>query len=88
MKIYVCNLSVQARRQELEELFSRHGKVTALHMPADSRCASVTMDGAEAMQAAIEALDGHLLHGRKLKVTEARPREESDHAANPTVPVE
>lgn len=77
MKIYVCNLSVQTRRQELEELLSKHGKVETLHLPAGSRCACATMKSEEEMEAVIEALDGQQLHGRKIKVTEGQTRADS-----------
>lgn len=70
MKILVGNLAVQTTQAELKELFAGHGKVRAVHLPVagkfQSACGCVTMATAEEVDAAMEALDGFELHGRKL----------------------
>ena len=81
MKLYVGNLSFDTSEQDLRTMFSDHGEVTDLHIPSDRETgrsrgfAFVTMDSAQAMNNAIEALNGkEQSNGRILKVNEARPR--------------
>ena len=82
MKMYVGNLSFDTTKQDLESLFSEHGTVTDVHLPTDRESgrprgfAFVTMDSKEAMNSAIEAIDGSDVGGRTLKVNEAKPRED------------
>lgn len=82
MKMYVGNLSFKTTKQDIEALFSQHGKVTDVHLPVDRDSgqprgfAFVTMDSPAAMQSAITALHGKELDGRNLKVNEAQAREE------------
>ena len=82
MKMFVGNLSFDTSEQQLKELFSEHGEVTDVNMPADRETgrprgfAFVTMDSKSAMVNAIKALDGTELDGRDLKVNEAKPRED------------
>jgi len=81
-KMYVGNLPYNASEEEIRDLFSEHGAVSevALIMDRDSGrprgFAFVTMESAEGMQAAIEALNEVEWMGRSLTVNEARPREE------------
>ena len=81
-KMYVGNLSFDASEAEVRELFSQHGTVTDIHVPTDRTTgrmrgfAFVTMDSKEAMDAAINALNGQQFMGRALTINEARPREE------------
>ena len=81
MRIHIGNLSFKMDERELRSLFSHHGEVTDLHIPTDRETgrprgfAFVTMDSAQAMNNAIEALNGkEQRNGRILKVNEARPR--------------
>ncbi|MEX2581071.1 MAG: RNA-binding protein [Verrucomicrobiales bacterium] len=82
MKMYVGNLSFDTTKEDLETLFSDHGTVTDVHVPEDRETgrprgfAFVTMDSKQAMESAIEALDGQDVDGRTIKVNEARPRED------------
>jgi cold-inducible RNA-binding protein len=79
-KMYVGNLSFDASEQDLRELFGAHGGVTEVFMPIDRFSnrprgfAFITMDSAEAMNAAISALNGQAFQGRPLTVNEARPQ--------------
>lgn len=81
-KMYVGNLSFDATEADVKELFSQHGTVTDVHLPTDRTTgrmrgfAFVTMDSKEAMDAAINALNGQAFLGRPLTINEARPREE------------
>lgn len=82
MKMYVGNLSFQTTKQEIQDLFSRHGQVTDIHLPLDRESgqprgfAFVTMDSNDSMNKAISATNGQDLGGRNLKVNEAQAREE------------
>ena len=82
MKLYVGNLSFEAAESELHDLFGQYGKVTEVAMMMDRMTgrsrgfAFVTMDNAAEAKAAMTAVDGHEVGGRKLTVNEARPREE------------
>ena len=81
MKLYVGNLSFQITEQDLNELFSQHGKVTDCSLIMDRETnrprgfGFVTMSTAEEGQRAIDALNGHNHDGRDLTVNEARPME-------------
>ncbi len=81
-KMYVGNLPFSAQEQDVRELFSQYGGVTEVFLPMDRESgrprgfAFVTMDSPEAMQAAINGLNGQEFQGRKLAINEARPREE------------
>lgn len=81
-KMYVGNLSYDATDTEIRELFEAHGGVTDVFIVKDRESgrprgfAFVTMENPEAMNAAIEALNGEEFMGRNLTINEARPREE------------
>jgi RNA recognition motif-containing protein len=81
-KMYVGNLSFDTNEHDIRELFSPHGGVTEIVLPMDRETgrfrgfAFVSMDSPEAMNAAIEALNGKEWQGRVLNINEARPREE------------
>jgi len=81
-KMYVGNLPFSATTDDVSVLFSEFGAVTDVHLPMDRDSgrprgfAFVTMDTPEAMNAAINALNGQEYGGRKLAINEARPREE------------
>ena len=83
--MYTGNLPFSATEQDLRELFSEHGNVTEVFIPTDRESgrprgfAFVTMDSADAMNAAIEALNGQDFQGRALVVNEARPQEARDN---------
>jgi RNA recognition motif-containing protein len=58
-KLYVGNLSYSVTKEQLEELFSNHGKVVQVNI----------LEG----KGFREALDNHNFEGHILKVDEARP---------------
>jgi cold-inducible RNA-binding protein len=82
MKMYVGNLSFESTENDLQDLFEQHGTVNEVHLMMDritgkSRgFACVTMNDGGQANTAMNALNGHELHGRALKVNEARPREQ------------
>ena len=77
-KLYVGNLPFSVTEDDLRELFAAHGTVHSINLIADRDTgrprgfAFVEMDGAEA---ATEALNGHEIDGRALKVSEAKERQ-------------
>ena len=81
-RIYVGNLSYDTDEQGLREAFEQHGKVQNVALIMDRETgqprgfAFVEMANDAEADAAIEALNGATLDGRRLTVNEARPREE------------
>lgn len=82
MKLYVGNLSFKTTENDLQDLFSQYGAVTEAAIVTDRDTGRsrgfgfVTMAGAPEGDAAINALNGKEVDGRKLTVNEARPRED------------
>lgn len=79
MNIYVGNLSFKASEGELKALFEQHGEVKTVRIITDrqtgySRGFAFVQMGDEEGKAAIAALNGTELGGRKIVVNEARPR--------------
>ena len=80
MKIYVGNLSFQTTEAELKQLFGQHGVVTGVSLINDRETGRprgfgfVEMTDDQAARAAIGALEGKELGGRRIKVNEAQPR--------------
>ena len=64
----------------MRDLFSTHGTVTDVHIVTDRMSGKsrgfvfVSMGNRNEGQAAINALEGHLIDGRNLAVSEARPK--------------
>jgi len=77
-KLYVGNLPFSATEDSVKTLFSQHGAVSSVAIITDRETGRsrgfcfVEMEGAEA---AIAALNGFDMEGRKLVVNEARERE-------------
>lgn len=82
MKIYVGNLSYQVSEDQLREVFAAHGQVESATIIKDKFSGQskgfgfVEMSSKEEAEAAIGALNGTDLQGRRLNVNEARPRPE------------
>ena len=82
MNIYVGNLPYSTDRDELRAVFEQYGEVSSARVVTDRESGRsrgygfVEMPNAEQAQAAIEALNGKEIGGRKAVVNEARPREE------------
>lgn len=79
VKIFVGNMSFDTSEDEIRELFAEHGDVESVELVMDRDTgrprgfAFVQMDQ-EAAAKAISALDGRELHGRNLRVDEARQK--------------
>jgi len=83
MKIFVGNLSFGTTEDSLRSAFEEHGSVDEVAIVTDRATgrprgfAFVTMPDHNQARAAIEALNGVELDGRKLNVSEARPKPDS-----------
>ena len=82
MNIYVGNLSYETTDQSLEELFAEFGEVTSARVITDRDSGRskgfgfVEMANDEEAKAAINEFNDKDIDGRKLRVNEARPKEE------------
>ena len=76
-KLYVGNLPFSATEDEITELFGQHGTVHSVALINDRETGRprgfgfVEIDD-EALQPAIQALDGYEMGGRALRVNEAQ----------------
>ncbi len=82
MNIYVSNLSFNVTDEDLQDFFADYGEVSSAKVITDKFTNKsrgfgfVEMSDDEAARKAIAELDGGIVEGRAIKVTEARPREE------------
>ena len=80
VKLFVGNLSEDTTSAEISDLFSAVGVVESCQLVTDRQTGRskgfgfVEMDSREAANAAKEKFNGHSLHGKTLKVDEAKPR--------------
>jgi cold-inducible RNA-binding protein len=88
MNIYVGNLSRQAGESELKTLFAQFGEVKSVKIIKDQTSgesrgfAFVEMPDATSGAQAIAALESQEVGGRRLKVNEAKPKNETARAYN------
>ena len=82
MNIYIGNLSNEVTEHELLEAFKAFGQVKSVNIIKDrysdlsSEFGFVEMPAKAEAEAAINSLNGKEMKGKKLTVTEARPRSE------------
>jgi RNA recognition motif-containing protein len=82
MNIYVSNLSFNVQDEDLREFFAEYGEVTSAKVITDKFTnrsrgfGFVEMADDEAAKKAIAELNGGVVEGRTINVTEAKPREE------------
>lgn len=82
MNLYVGNLAYGVTEDELREVFSEFGEVASVNLISDrvtgqsKGFAFVDMPDNSQADAAIKSLNERVLSGRKLKVNQAKPREE------------
>ena len=80
MEIYVGNLAYATTDDNLKAAFAAYGEVTAARVVTDRMTGRskgfgfVTMPDAAQAQAAIDALNGHELDGRTVRVNESQPK--------------
>lgn len=84
-KLFVGNLSYATTSDELNTLFSEVGAVDSCNLIIDRETerskgfAFIEMNSVEAADAAKERFNGQDLHGRALKVDNAKPKNESNN---------
>ena len=82
-KLFVGNLSPETTSDELSTLFSEVGAVDSCNLIMDRETerskgfAFIEMNSREAADAAKEKFDGQDLHGRALKVNDAKPKNDN-----------
>ncbi len=83
IKIYVGNLSFDSGESDLNGLFATYGEVVSAKVIVDQFTNKsrgfgfIEMSDREEGLKAIQALDSKDLHGRSLKVNEAKPKTDS-----------
>jgi RNA recognition motif-containing protein len=83
MTIFVSNLSFNIEDEDLEGFFTDLGKVTSARVITDKQTnrsrgfGFVEMPDRQEALAAIAALDGGIADGRTVRVSEAKPSEQS-----------
>jgi cold-inducible RNA-binding protein len=89
MKLYVGNFSFDMTERSLRDLFEPFGTVTEVKLITDRETGEsrgfgfVTMGNVAEGNAAIKGLDGKDKGGRKLKVNEARPKDDRGGGGRP-----
>jgi RNA recognition motif-containing protein len=82
MNIYVGNLPRTATEESVRSLFSQFGDVSSVKLIKDKFTGSpkgfgfIEMSSSNEANAAISSLNGQEFEGQRLRVNEARPREE------------
>ena len=82
MNIYIGNLSYDTAEQDVRMAFESHGEVTRVNIISDKDSGQskgfgfVEMATQQEAEAAIQALNESEMHGRTIKVSEAKPRTE------------
>ncbi|HEV2400884.1 MAG TPA: RNA-binding protein [Candidatus Sulfotelmatobacter sp.] len=82
--VFVGNLDITVTQQQLRDLFTVHGSVDSITIVNDRDTgeprgiAFVEMTQAAEAQSAITALDGTMLNGRPMRVSEARAKPHQD----------
>jgi cold-inducible RNA-binding protein len=80
VRLFVGNLSAETTSAEIRDLFSAVGVVESCQVITSRETGHskgfgfVEMDSREAANAVKEKFNGHDLHGKTLKVDEAKPR--------------
>ena len=80
MNIYIANLPYSTDRDQLREIFAAYGEVASARVVTDRETGRskgfgfVEMPDNAQAQAAVDALNGSEVGGRKVVVNEARPR--------------
>lgn len=88
MNIYVSNLGYSFQNEDLSKLFGEYGNVSSAKVITDKFTnrskgfGFVEMPDKQAAETAIKELDGKMIEGRPVKVSEARAREESQGRSN------
>ncbi|MFT3702732.1 MAG: RNA-binding protein [Agriterribacter sp.] len=83
MNIYVSNLGYSVQDEDLNKLFSAYGNVSSAKVISDKFTGRskgfgfVEMNDKRAGEMAVKELNGKMIDGRSVKVSEAKAKEES-----------
>jgi RNA recognition motif-containing protein len=86
-KLFVGNLPFSASESDIRALFEQHGNVESFAMINDRETGRprgfgfIEMSSGDATKA-MQALNGHMLDGRALKVNEAQAKTDAPRRAN------
>ncbi|MBN1938641.1 MAG: RNA-binding protein [Candidatus Aminicenantes bacterium] len=75
-KLYVGNLNYKTTEETLREVFGRFGEVVSANILQGRGFGFVEMAAPEAAEDAIAKMNGQDLEGRRIVVSEAKPRAE------------
>ena len=81
MKLFVGGVPYSATEEQLTEIFAAHGELKEVHLVTDKETgnskgfAFVTYKSHKEGTAAIEALKGTQMDGRRLNIQESKPKE-------------
>ena len=82
MNIYIGNMSYDTAEADVRMAFEGHGEVTRVNIISDRDSGTskgfgfVEMESQQEAETAIQALNESDMHGRTIKVSEAKPRTE------------
>jgi RNA recognition motif-containing protein len=82
MNIYVSNLSFNVQNEDLRDFFTPFGEVTSVNIINDRTTGQsrgfgfVEMSDDVAANKAVQELDGGIVEGRSIRVSEAKPKED------------
>jgi RNA recognition motif-containing protein len=85
MNLYVGNLAADVKDEELQALFSKHGRVENVKIIRDMFSQTskgfgfVEMPGKADAEKAMSALNTYELNGKKLVVSEAKPKRDRNN---------
>lgn len=80
-QLYITNLSSDTTESELDHIFARIGMVVSMRISIDPHTGAqksygfVEMETLELAQAAVQSMNGYLLHNRKIQVKVLGARE-------------
>ncbi len=72
-KLYIGNIDYSITKEQIEDLFSKHGQVIQVNIIEGKGFGFVELSSVSEAEKAKQALNGSDFYGRTLKVDEARP---------------
>lgn len=88
MNIYVSNLGYSFQDEDLSKLFGEYGDVSSARVITDKFTSKskgfgfVEMPDKKAAETAIKELDGRMVDGRSVRVSEARAKEDNQRRSD------
>src|SRR5688572_29681879 len=88
-KLYLTNLASETNEAELHQIFGEVGTVLSVRVSPDPRgsfqnYAFVEMGTEELTEAAVQHVNGYILHERRIMITELRSRPEREISSEET----